>query len=242
MRGGRLLTHSPRCNYQCYARTAVKGVSGPNPHGIHLDKMRLFPKYRDTATAIYGVLEQVRSAGRPSYTRKRRLRTFIPIVQSFFALPTPQFLDGGHHVNELYVARYIPYFQTQIGYPELEVTGMLLELVKDNSKILDRLGAKEFAVFVYWLRQKMSPPFLEFLQALCTCEGKEIAENQDCVVTLLWEQHDQQQLLYLLRCGDGVLEVKKSASEPWMPVKALNPKKGGDVWLCSQRFLARFVG
>jgi len=143
----------------------------------------------------------------------------------------PQFLEGGHHVNELYVARYIPYFQSQVGYPDLEVTNMLLELVTDNSKILDRLGEAEIKMFVHWLRQRMSPPFLDFLRSLCICEDKEVAENQDLVAKLLWEEHDKNQLLFLVRiAGDGkALEVKKSATTPWVPVKSLSAKKGGDV-------------
>ena len=129
------------------------------------------------------------------------------------------------------MARYIPYFQSQVGYPDLDVTNMLLELVTDNSKILDRLGEAEIKMFVYWLRQRMSPPFLDFLRSLCICEDKEVAENQDLVARLLWEEHDKNQLLFLVRiASDGKgLEVKKSATTPWVPMKSLSTKKGGDV-------------
>jgi hypothetical protein len=140
-------------------------------------------------------------------------------------------LDGGHHKNELYVARFIPYFQSQVGYPDLHVTDMLLELVTDNSKILDRLGEREMAMFVYWLRAKMSPPFLRFLRVLCTCERQEVAENQDLVARLLWAEHDKRQLLYLVRGGDGKpLEVKKSADAGWVNIKDfLAPGQKPDV-------------
>ena len=133
------------------------------------------------------------------------------------------------------MARYIPYFQSQVGYPDLDVTNMLLELVTDNSKILDRLGEAEIKMFVYWLRQRMSPPFLDFLRSLCICEDKEVAENQDLVAKLLWEEHDKNQLLFLVRiASDGKgLEVKKSATTPWVPMKSLSSKKGGDVCITS---------
>ena len=129
------------------------------------------------------------------------------------------------------MARFIPYFQSQVGYPDLHVTDMLLELVTDNSKILDRLGESEIAMFVHWLREKLSPPFLRFLRVLCTCERQEVAENQELVAKLLWAEHDQNQLLYLIR-GDGgrILEVKRTGAPGWVSLKELlTPDKKGEV-------------
>ena len=54
-------------------RAEFQHVSGPNPYGLPLSNMDMFPKYRSIATKIYGVLTRVRPAN--CYAQRPRLRT-----------------------------------------------------------------------------------------------------------------------------------------------------------------------
>ena len=57
----------------------------------------------------------------------------------------------------------------QLGY-ELGAVDMLLELVRDNQRVLDRISDQQIESFIYWLKRTRDPAFLKFLEALCVCE------------------------------------------------------------------------
>ena len=52
---------------------------------------------------------------------------------------------------------------------------MLLELVRDNQRVLDRISDKQIESFIFWLKRSRDPAFLQFLEALCVCENVYVA-------------------------------------------------------------------
>ena len=78
------------------------------------------------------------------------------------------------------MAKYISFFQSQLGYG-LGAVDMLLELVRDNQRVLDRISEKQIESFIYWLRSTKDPAFLTFLQTLCVCENLAISKLQEFV-------------------------------------------------------------
>ena len=116
-----------------------------------------------------------------------------------------QYLSGSSRKNELYIAKYISFFQSQVRAPDLAHTGvaappaasephcrwacvalamgallpqlgydfgaanMLLELVRDNRRVLDRISEQQVESFIFWLKKSGDPAFLNFLNVLCVC-------------------------------------------------------------------------
>jgi inositol 1,4,5-triphosphate receptor type 1 len=99
------------------------------------------------------------------------------------------FLIGESRKNELYMALHIPFIQSQVGRgsehrsrlrftPPLqvgsptEVEDMYTELVRDNSFLIEALTNTEIDFFIESLTRDKNPAYLEFLHALCACEGE----------------------------------------------------------------------
>ena len=70
------------------------------------------------------------------------------------------YMIGNSRKNALYFAKYIDFFQTQIsvkGEIGLNVAQMIVELIRDNRKIVDRISKEQIAMFVSLLQyQKVS--------------------------------------------------------------------------------------
>ena len=67
------------------------------------------------------------------------------------------YMIGNSRKNALYFAKYIDFFQTQItvkvGDIGLNVAQMIVELIRDNRKIVDRVTQDQIEMFVSLLRQ-----------------------------------------------------------------------------------------
>ena len=67
------------------------------------------------------------------------------------------YMIGNSRKNALYFAKYIDFFQTQIcvkGEIGLNVAQMIVELIRDNRKIVDRISKEQIAMFVGLLQQQ----------------------------------------------------------------------------------------
>ncbi|XP_069105107.1 uncharacterized protein [Argopecten irradians] len=76
-------------------------------------------------------------------------------VEAYDVLYT--YLMGDSRKNELYIAKYIDFFLSQFEYKEgqigLNAAHMVMELIRDNRKIVDRISHEHIDKFVELLRR-----------------------------------------------------------------------------------------
>ncbi|XP_050396213.1 inositol 1,4,5-trisphosphate receptor type 1 [Patella vulgata] len=95
------------------------------------------------------------------------------------------YMIGKSRKNALYFAKYIDFFQTQFtqkGGIGLNVAQMIVELIRDKRKIVDRITKSHIDIFIQLLRQNQNFRFLDLLQVLCVCDGVAIPNNQTYIV------------------------------------------------------------
>ncbi|XP_064627454.1 inositol 1,4,5-trisphosphate receptor type 1-like isoform X9 [Lineus longissimus] len=104
------------------------------------------------------------------------------------------YMIGNSRKNALYFAKYIDFFQTQFsvkGDIGLNVAQMIVELVRDNRKIVDRITKDQMDQFVDLLRENLNYRYLDLLRVLCVCDGIAIPDNQSYIVQR-WLMKDKQ--------------------------------------------------
>ncbi|XP_067668084.1 inositol 1,4,5-trisphosphate-gated calcium channel ITPR2-like [Haliotis asinina] len=108
-------------------------------------------------------------------------------VEAYDVLYT--YLMGDSRKNELYIAKYIDFFLTQFEYKEgkigLNAAHMVMELIRDNRKIVDRITHEHIDKFIDLLRTDKNYRYLDLLSVLCVCDGVSIADNQK-YITEVW--------------------------------------------------------
>ncbi|KAL8600024.1 hypothetical protein ACOMHN_057793 [Nucella lapillus] len=108
-------------------------------------------------------------------------------VEAYNVLYT--YLMGDSRKNELYIAKYIDFFLTQFEYKAgkigLNAAHMVMELIRDNRKIVDRITEDHIDKFVELLKRDKNYRYLELLSVLCVCDGVSIADNQ-AYITQKW--------------------------------------------------------
>ena len=62
---------------------------------------------------------------------------------------------------------------------------MVMELIRDNRKIVDRITHDHIDKFVDLLRRDKNYRYLDLLSVLCVCDGVSIADNQK-YITEVW--------------------------------------------------------
>uniref|UniRef100_A0A1I8H777 Inositol 1,4,5-trisphosphate receptor n=1 Tax=Macrostomum lignano TaxID=282301 RepID=A0A1I8H777_9PLAT len=115
------------------------------------------------------------------------------------------YMLGNSRKNALYFAKYIEFFQTQMVDKSdlaLKVTKMLVELMKDNRKIVDRISKEQIDDFVNLLRKNEHYNYLKLLKVLCVCNGVAITDNQSYIAQkwLLEDTHG----IYLTERGQNI--------------------------------------
>ncbi|XP_053402419.1 inositol 1,4,5-trisphosphate receptor type 1-like isoform X7 [Mercenaria mercenaria] len=91
------------------------------------------------------------------------------------------YMIGKSRKNALYFAKYIDFFQTQFtqkGGIGLYVAQMIVELIRDKRKIVDRITNHHLDIYIDLLRKHQNYRFLDLLQVLCVCDGVSIPNNQ----------------------------------------------------------------
>ncbi|KAK6195492.1 hypothetical protein SNE40_000911 [Patella caerulea] len=108
-------------------------------------------------------------------------------VEAYAVLKT--YLVGNSRKNELYIAKYIGFFLTQFTYKEAKIglyaAHMVMELIRDNRKIVDRVSHEQIDHFIDLLNSEKNYRYLELLGVLCVCDGVSIADNQT-YITKKW--------------------------------------------------------
>ncbi|XP_064638087.1 inositol 1,4,5-trisphosphate receptor type 2-like isoform X2 [Lineus longissimus] len=124
------------------------------------------------------------------------------------------YMAGNSRKNALYMAKYMGFFYTQLnqrGDIGLNVAQMVMELIKDNRKVVDRLSHTDIDIFVSLLKKNKNYRYLDMLNVLCVCDGVALPENQN-YITQKW------------LCGDrdGVYLVSFGADVPGWPASKSN--------------------
>ncbi|XP_060552412.1 inositol 1,4,5-trisphosphate receptor type 2-like [Ruditapes philippinarum] len=95
------------------------------------------------------------------------------------------YMIGKSRKNALYFAKYIEFFQTQFtqkGGIGLNVAQMIVELIRDKRKIVDRISHHQIDEFVGLLQSTQNYRFLDLLHVLCVCDDIAIPNNQVYIV------------------------------------------------------------
>ena len=98
------------------------------------------------------------------------------------------FAGGTYHIVgnlmlRLILKKYVYYsLQGKIG---LNAARMVMELIRDNRKIVDRITHDHIDKFVDLLRRDKNYRYLDLLSVLCVCDGVSIADNQK-YITEVW--------------------------------------------------------
>ncbi|XP_065910466.1 inositol 1,4,5-trisphosphate-gated calcium channel ITPR1-like [Dysidea avara] len=98
------------------------------------------------------------------------------------------YLKGKSGKNEFYVARFIPLFREHIGL-DLNVENMLIELLRDNQKIIMEHNMNDVQYIIGLLLRTQEPCFMDFLGVLCVCNDRPITKHQDYIIENLVCNH-----------------------------------------------------
>ena len=133
-----------------------------------------FKPFNPTPAAI-----ELKDLLKPQYRSVRNLLNAVYAVLQAF-------LMGKSRKNELYIARHIAFFQTQVG-GVLRTETMYTELLKDNDKILEHMRPEDMKPFVKLLEEDKNSDYLEFLAALCVSCDVPLCDNQNEICVQLFE-------------------------------------------------------
>ncbi|CAH1239566.1 ITPR1 [Branchiostoma lanceolatum] len=126
-------------------------------------------------------------------------------VEAYNALFT--YLIGDSRKNELYMARHTSFIHSQIkdeGEVGLAATKMLMELVHDNRKIVDRINKAQIDTFINLLMRNKDYRYLEMLGVLCVCDDVAIPENQEYITKVWLCDQDAKACVYHTELGPGI--------------------------------------
>ncbi|XP_065909470.1 inositol 1,4,5-trisphosphate-gated calcium channel ITPR1-like [Dysidea avara] len=132
-----------------------------------------------------------------------------PVYQACYKV-LEVYLLGQSRKNENYLARFIDFFEQQMGMG-LNTEQMLTELVRDNSLIISKFGKDKVDSIIHWLIDSKNSYFFDYLGVLCVCNDRPIPENQDNIIEKLVKQHGQE--LFYLTEVHRVEEVVQGSEE-----------------------------
>ncbi|XP_070537450.1 LOW QUALITY PROTEIN: inositol 1,4,5-trisphosphate-gated calcium channel ITPR3-like [Ptychodera flava] len=162
------------------------------------------------------------------------------IVECYNVMHT--YVLGDSRKNELYIARFIDFFQTQIqreGDIGLHAAHMVMELFQDNRKIIDRLTRKQIDSFVDLLRKNKNYRYLDLLSVMCVCDGVAIPDNQTYItdVWLVKGKDGAQSCLYLTELGSKInkdadtVYVSTDKGKRWTPLQEFTADVNSEQFL-----------
>ncbi|CAD5116200.1 DgyrCDS5116 [Dimorphilus gyrociliatus] len=115
------------------------------------------------------------------------------------------YMMGNSRKNSLYFAKYIDFFQSkfsQAGEIGLDIAQMIVELIKDNREIVDRISRRQIDEFIHYVRKYKNYRYLDLLNVLCVCNGVAISNNQS-YITEKWLVNDNRGV-YLTQRGQNI--------------------------------------
>ncbi|XP_041375271.1 inositol 1,4,5-trisphosphate receptor type 1-like [Gigantopelta aegis] len=145
------------------------------------------------------------------------------------------YMIGKTRKNALYFAKYIDFFQTQFtqkGGIGLNVASMIVELIRDKRKIVDRITKSHIDTFIELLRTNQNYRFLDLLQVLCVCDHVAIPNNQTYIVQHWLRTYKDS--VYLMDRGQNInkrpniVYVSCDGSSTWLPLHTFVDPSTGD--------------
>ncbi|CAC5372088.1 unnamed protein product [Mytilus coruscus] len=192
------------------------------------NRQKLMRNLRIVELLVY--LLQIPFRGTPDQHHLTRI-----FVEAYDVLYT--YLKGDSRKNELYIAKYIDFFLSQFEYKEgmigLNSAHMVMELIKDNRKIVDRITTEHIDKFVELLRRDKNYRYLDLLKVLCVCDGVSIADNQK-YITEVWLMKGNRNCVFYTDLGQkigkekGVVYVSTTTGRTWMELSKFAQKSSSD--------------
>ncbi|KAI0214641.1 Inositol 1,4,5-trisphosphate receptor [Lamellibrachia satsuma] len=140
------------------------------------------------------------------------------------------FLEGCRRKNELYLAIRLPLFDSQMaieGQIGLNAVKMIIELIGENRKIVDRINHGNIDHFISLLAKTQNYSYLHLLGELCVCDDVAIPDNQKYIAES-WLVRPAQTLqrctLYYIELGDSinmtpsVVYISTDDAATWRPL------------------------
>ena len=100
-----------------------------------------------------------------------------------------------------------------------EATDTLMELFRDNRRLLDSLTDDQIFFFILFLQEKgRDPSFMKFLSVLCSCQNIALPKNQNFILQKLVEERPD--LLIPMTMDDSKIFVQSKIpdGEKWVPL------------------------
>ncbi|XP_060075349.1 inositol 1,4,5-trisphosphate receptor type 1-like [Ylistrum balloti] len=154
------------------------------------------------------------------------------------------YMIGKSRKNALYFAKYIDFFQTQFtqkGGIGLNVAQMIVELIRDKRKIVDRITKKHIDTFIQLLIKNHNYRFLDLLQVLCVCDGVAIPNNQSYIVEQWLRKYKTS--VYMMDRGQNInkrpniVYVSTDGAKGWVPLNVFVDTEGPDFVEDDYKFL-----
>ncbi|OWF37431.1 Inositol 1,4,5-trisphosphate receptor type 3 [Mizuhopecten yessoensis] len=156
-------------------------------------------------------------------------------VEAYDVLYT--YLMGDSRKNELYIAKHIDFFLTQFEIKEgqigLNAAHMVMELIKDNRKIVDRITHKHIDTFIDLLQRDKNYRYLDLLSVLCVCEDISISDNQK-YITEVWLMKGNRNCVFYTDLGQkigkvpNVVYVSSNMGRTWTELSEFVQRAGAD--------------
>ncbi|XP_048744986.2 inositol 1,4,5-trisphosphate receptor type 2-like isoform X4 [Ostrea edulis] len=169
-------------------------------------------------------------------------------VEAYNVLYT--YLMGDSRKNELYIAKYIDFFLSQFELKEgqigLNAAHMVMELIKDNRKIVDRISHGHIDKFVELLQRDRNHRYLDLLAVLCVCDGVSIPDNQKYITEVWLMKGNRQNCVYYTDMGQkigkehGVIYVSTNQGRKWMELAEFATNVSGEEYLFLEHQLELF--
>ncbi|XP_061178320.1 inositol 1,4,5-trisphosphate receptor type 2-like [Saccostrea echinata] len=160
------------------------------------------------------------------------------------------YLMGDSRKNELYIAKYIDFFQSQFELREgqigLNAVHMVMELIRDNRKIVDRISKDHIDKFVDLLQRDKNHRYLDLLGVLCVCDGVSIAVNQKYITEAWLMRGSRQNCVYYTDLGqkigkeNGVVYVSTTQGRTWTELSNFADSNSSESYLFLEHQLELF--
>eukprot|EP00026_Physarum_polycephalum_P000121 Phypoly_transcript_00121.p1 GENE.Phypoly_transcript_00121~~Phypoly_transcript_00121.p1 ORF type:complete len:2101 (+),score=228.03 Phypoly_transcript_00121:347-6649(+) len=147
-----------------------------------------------------------------------RSTTYASYMVSRLAYKLMRQVLRGNSVARARMAPYISVIQGQIGIIP-EATDTLMELFRDNRRLLDELTDDQIFFFILFLQEKgRDPSFMKFLSVLCLCQNVALPKNQNFILQKLVEERPD--LLIPMTMDDEKIFVQSKSpdGEKWVPL------------------------
>ncbi|XP_062567417.1 inositol 1,4,5-trisphosphate receptor type 3-like isoform X1 [Saccostrea cucullata] len=226
----------------------------------------------DTVTALGELSSYMIVDGQPEKNRQKLMRNLRIVELLIYLLQIPfrgspdqfhltkifveaynvlyTYLMGDSRKNELYIAKYIDFFLPQFELKEgqigLNAAHMVMELIKDNRKIVDRISHAHIDKFVELLQRDKNHRYLDLLAVLCVCDGVSIPDNQKYITEVWLMKGNRQNCVYYTDLGQkigkehGVVYVSTNQGRKWIELADFAKNRSGEEYLFLEHQLELF--